>query len=63
MTDEAEPNHYYVRATHPTTDEQISFGPLTLAVANERAAELRISGYRDVVISKQPPETTDSHRD
>jgi hypothetical protein len=51
--------------SHPTTDEQISFGPLTLAVANGKAAELRISGYTDVVISiaKQPPETTDGHGD
>ena len=63
MTDDAEPNHYYVRATHPTTGEQVGFGQLTLTAASAKAAELRMSGYKDVVISiiKQPPETTDSH--
>jgi hypothetical protein len=59
MPDNAEPNHYYVRATHPTTGEQAGFGHLTFAAAAAKAAELRMSGYRDVVmsISDHPPET------
>jgi hypothetical protein len=51
------PNHYYVRAIHPTTGEQVGFGQLTLMAASAKAAELRMSRYRDVVISisQQPP--------
>ena len=61
MTNDTGPNHYYVRATHATTGEQVGFGQLTLAAATAKAAELRMSGYRDVVMSmsEEPPETTD----
>jgi hypothetical protein len=38
------PNHYHVRATHPTTAEQVGFGQLTLAAANAKAAELGMGG-------------------
>jgi hypothetical protein len=50
------PNHnemtsYYVRGTDPTRNEQIAFECVGLAVANAKAAELRIAGYRDVILS------------
>jgi hypothetical protein len=51
------PNHYHVRATHPTTAEQVGFGQLTLAAANAKAAELGMGGYRDVIISIPKPPT------
>lgn len=61
MTDDTGPSHYYVRATHATTGEQVRFGQLTFAAATAKAAELRMRGYRDVVmsISEEPPETID----
>ena len=63
MTDDPGPSHYFVRATHPTTGEQVGFGQLTFAAAGAKAAELRMSGYRDVTmsISDQPPDISD-HR-
>ena len=65
MTDDPRPSQYFVRATHPVTSEQVGFGQLTLAAATAKAAELRMSGYRDVImsISDQPPETTDHRTD
>jgi hypothetical protein len=55
MTNEPETTQYYVRATDPTNDEQIAFRCLDLAVANAKAAELRMSRYRDVIISIAKP--------
>jgi hypothetical protein len=42
---------YYVRATNPATNEQVAFECDGLAVANAKAAELRMNAYKDVVIS------------
>jgi len=57
MTDDADKTEYYVRATDPTSGEQIAFTCADLAIANAKAAELRMSRYRDVVISvAKPPE-------
>jgi hypothetical protein len=42
---------YYVRATNPATNEQIAFECVGLAVANAKAAELRMSGHKDVIMS------------
>jgi hypothetical protein len=55
MTNDPETAQYYVRAIDPTNDEQIAFGCLNLAAANAKAAELRMSRYRDVIISIAKP--------
>jgi hypothetical protein len=51
---------YYLRATDPTNNEQIAFECVGLAVANAKAAELRMGRDRDVVMSLgKPSETVD----
>jgi hypothetical protein len=42
---------YHVRATNPATNEQIAFECVGLAVANAKAAELRMAAYKDVIMS------------
>jgi hypothetical protein len=51
MSDDTETAHYYVRGTDPTNNEQIAFECVGLAVANAKAAELRMGGYKDVILS------------
>jgi hypothetical protein len=51
MSNETETTHYYVRGTDPTNNEQIAFECVGLASANAKAAELRMGGYRDVILS------------
>ncbi len=48
------------RGTDPASNEQIAFECVGLAVANAKAAELRMGGYRDVILSVvKAPETDD----
>jgi hypothetical protein len=57
MASDAETTEYYVKATDPTSGEQIAFVCRDLAIANAKAAELRMNRYRDVIISvAKPPE-------
>jgi hypothetical protein len=51
MSNDTETARYYVRGTDPTNNEQIAFECVGLAVANAKAAELRMGGYRDVILS------------
>jgi hypothetical protein len=51
MSNDPETTSYYLRATDPTTNEQVAFECVGLAVANAKAAELRMGGYRDVILS------------
>jgi hypothetical protein len=51
MPNDPETTRYYLRATDPTTDEQIAFECVGLAVANAKAAELRMGRYKDVISS------------
>ena len=51
MSDDPETIRYYLRATDPTNNEQIAFECVGLAAANAKAAELRMGGYKDVVLS------------
>ena len=51
MSNDPETTRYYLRATDLTTDEQIAFECVGLAVANAKAAELRMGRYKDVVLS------------
>jgi hypothetical protein len=49
MSTDPETTHYYVRGTDPASNEQIGFECVGLAVANAKAAELRMGGYRDMI--------------
>jgi hypothetical protein len=51
MSNDPETTRYYLRATDPTNNEQIAFECVGLAVANAKAAELRMGGHRDVILS------------
>ena len=51
MSDDTETTHYYVRGTDLTNNEQIAFECVGLAIANAKAAELRMGGYKDVILS------------
>jgi hypothetical protein len=51
MTAAPETIIYYVRATDPASNEQVTHECVGFAMAHAKAAELRMSGYRDVVIS------------
>ena len=60
MSDDSETTHYHVRGTDPASNEQIAFECVGLAVANAKAAELRMGGYRDVILSVvKAPENDD----
>ena len=51
MPNDTQTTHYYVRGTAPAKNEQIAFECDGLAAANAKAAELRMAGYRDVILS------------
>ena len=51
MSNDPETTRYYLRATGPTTSEQIAFECVGLAAANAKAAELRMGRYKDVILS------------
>src|SRR4029450_13817162 len=51
MPDVSEAPPYYVRATDPASNEQTVYECVGFAMAHAKAAELRMSGYRDVVMS------------
>jgi hypothetical protein len=51
MSNDPETTRYYLRATDPTNNEQIAFECVGLAVANAKAAELRMGRYKDVIMS------------
>jgi hypothetical protein len=46
---------YYVRATDPSSHEQVAFACSNMEVANAKAAELRMHRYQHVVISVAEP--------
>jgi hypothetical protein len=51
MSNDPETTRYYLRATDPTTNEQIAFECVGLAAAYAKAAELRMGRYKDVIMS------------
>jgi len=55
MTDPTDRIVYYVRATNPTKNEQVAYKCAGMATAHAKAAELRMSGHRDVVMSVSEP--------
>lgn len=51
MRDHAETILFHVRATDPTSSEQVVYECVGFPMAHAKAAELRMSGYKDVVTS------------
>ena len=42
---------YHVRGTDPKTSQQVTYECAGFAMAHAKAAELRMAGYKDVVLS------------
>jgi hypothetical protein len=63
MRKDATTTQYYVRATDPTSGDQVAFACIDMATANAKAAELRMSRHQDVIMSvarpSEPEITTD----
>ena len=51
MTVDSETASYYVRGTDPTSGEQVTYECVGFAMAHAKVAELRMGGYKDVVMS------------
>jgi hypothetical protein len=51
MTAESETAFYYVRGTDPRNDAQVAYECVGFAMAHAKAAELRMGGYKDVILS------------
>ncbi len=54
MRDHSETILFHVRATDPTSSEQVVHECVGFPMAHAKAAELRMSGYKDVVTSLAP---------
>ncbi len=54
MTVHGETLLFHVRATDPRNSEQVVYSCVGFAMAHAKAAELRMSGYKDVVTSMAP---------
>jgi hypothetical protein len=54
MRDHAEATIFHIRATDPRNSEQLVYQCVGFPMAHAKAAELRMSGYRDVVTSVAP---------
>ena len=55
MADQNDGTVYYVRATNPTRNEQVAYKCAGMATAHAKAAELRMTGHKDVVMSVSDP--------
>ena len=58
MTD-ADMLRYHVRATDPSSGEQVAFVCSNMDLAHAKAAELRMRRYRDVIMSLADPAPVD----
>ena len=54
MRDQTETMLFHVRATDPANSEQVVYECVGFPRAHAKAAELRMSGYKDVVTSVAP---------
>lgn len=50
-----DPDVYYVRATNTVKNEHVAYRCAGMATAHAKAAELRMTGHRDVVMSVSDP--------
>lgn len=51
MRDDSETTLFHIRATDPMSSEQVVYECVGFPMAHAKAAELRMSGYKDVVTS------------
>lgn len=51
MTVDSETASYYVRGTDPKSGELVTYECAGFAMAHAKAAELRMGGYKDVIMS------------
>jgi hypothetical protein len=51
MTVDSETASYYVRGSDPKSGEQVTYECAGFAMAHAKAAELRMAGYKDVIMS------------
>ena len=61
MRDHTDTILFHVRATDPASSEQVVYECLGFPMAHAKAAELRMSGYKDVVTSLALAGATASH--
>ena len=54
MRDQTDTMLFHVRATDPANSEQVVYECAGFPMAHAKAAELRMSGYKDVVTSMAP---------
>ena len=54
MRDHGETAVFHIRGTDPANSEQVVYECVGFPMAHAKAAELRMSGYKDVVTSMAP---------
>jgi hypothetical protein len=54
MRDHGETTVFHIRGTDPASSEQVVYECVGFPRAHAKAAELRMSGYKDVVTSMAP---------
>lgn len=54
MKDHGETAVFHIRGTDPANSEQVVYECVGFPMAHAKAAELRMSGYKDVVTSMAP---------
>jgi hypothetical protein len=54
MRDQGETTVFHIRGTDPANSEQVVYACVGFPMAHAKAAELRMSGYKDVVTSMAP---------
>jgi hypothetical protein len=54
MRDPGETTVFHIRGTDPANSEQVVYECVGFPMAHAKAAELRMSGYKDVVTSMAP---------
>jgi hypothetical protein len=54
MRDHGETTVFHIRGTDPANSEQVVYECVGFPMAHAKAAELRMSGYKDVVTSMAP---------
>lgn len=54
MRDQGETTVFHIRGTDPANSEQVVYECVGFPMAHAKAAELRMSGYKDVVTSMAP---------
>ena len=61
MRDPGETTVFHIRGTDPANSEQVIYECVGFPMAHAKAAELRMSGYKDVVTSMAPASHQAAH--